>query len=572
MIPLVLDFESYYDPATGYTLTKMPTQQYIRDPQFRCLGVAVATSNGSRWVLPEQLDEFLAALPWERIELICHNARFDYALLRQHWPHLPKPARVFCTRDMGRYLVAQGVLDANQRVSLLEMGKLVGYAKGDTLMATRAGGAALEAYATGDAVATLALYDRYAHYVPAMERDLIDLHARMQAEPALELDEAKLRALAEETPDPLAEKFRSKAVFAEALRRFGIEPETKQGKRGEDYAFAKTDAFMQELADHPDERVQMLAALRTEGQSNIVRTRAQRLLSCGSPLGVPLAYYAAHTGRAGGTDGINLQNLPARNPQSLALRESLMAPAGHSLVVVDSAQIEVRVNAWLSGEQWLLDALAGGADPYIAYAARALDKPQGEVTKQERQWAKAPVLAFGFGQGANGYLTYCQRSGISMDAQTAERECDQYRALHRNIVAAWNRNQREATTGRVELPSGRTLTYPDLRREGGEIVFGRHSIFSRGSARQVVKLWHGQATENRVQAVARDIVMEQTLACVKAGLRCVMQVHDEAVFVVRDEDAEEARRMATQMFSTAPEWADGLPVAGEARISKRYGK
>lgn len=576
MIIMTLDFESFYDPAAGYTLAKMPTQQYLRDPRFKCLGASVvledATTVWTNFVPPEKLDAFFAALPWDGIRLVCHNAGFDYALLREHWPHLPKPAEVFCTRDMARYLVSQGILPPDQRVSLSALMPLVGMEKGDTLAATRAGGEVLANYAIADAVATSRLYSLYAHRVPDAERRLIDLHARMKGDAILQLDTAKLAPLAEAKPDPAAAKLRSKATLAAALRRLGVEPETKAGKRGEDYAFAKTDQFMQSLLEHEDPVVQMLATLRIEGQSNIVRTRAQRLLDCGSPIGMPVSYYSAHTGRAGGSDGINVQNLPARDPNAAALRASLVAPEGHSLVIVDSAQIEVRVNAWLAKESWLLDAMAAGHDPYTAYAAASLGVAPGAVTRAQRQWAKAPVLAFGFGQGAVGYQTYCRRSGISIDEARAAQECAQYRALHPNIVATWKEHYRSALTGLVTLPSGRKLTYPDIRQEGREVTFLRPAIFSRGKGRQECKLWHGTATENAVQGVARDVVMEQTLRCLTPWMPCVLMVHDEAVFVVRDERSEEAAAIASEAFCTAPSWAPDLPVSGEAKIAKEYGK
>lgn len=572
LTPIVLDFESFYDPATGYTLSKMPTQQYIRDKRFRCLGAGVTIgTEPAKWYEAHELNELLHRIEWHNTLLICHNARFDYSLLRQHWPHLPKPAAVFCTRDMGRYLVSQGILPSDQRVALRDMAPLVGMEKQDNYAGIQAGdSAAANAQGTSDAEATRRLFMQYAHHVPKLERGLIDLHARMQGDPMLELDVDKLRPLAQARPDPLAEHLRSKDKFAEALRRCGVEPEMKEGKKGPQYAFAKTDAFMQELLEHDDERVQLLANLRLEGSSNIVRTRAQRLLDCGSPLGVPIAYYAAHTGRDGGTDGINLQNLPARNPDSLELRRALVAPPGHSLIVVDSSQIEVRVNMWNAGEQWLLNQLSHGADPYTAYAQRALMKK--DIAPAERQWAKAPVLAFGFAQGGNGYERYCQRSGIPMTNDKAHEECRQYRAIHPEVVKSWRANEYEALSGEVTLPSGRKLIYPDVRRINGEVTFVRPAIFSKGKNQTPCKLWAGLCTENRISAIARDVVMEQIMACVRQGMQCVMKVHDEGVFVVEDEHAEEAKRIADKAFSTAPDWAADLPVAGTAKILKRYGK
>ena len=77
---------------------------------------------------------------------------------------------------------------------------------------------------------------------------------------------------------------------------------------------------------------------------------------------------------------------------------------------------------------------------------------------------------------------------------------------------------------------------------------------------------------NCVQAVARDVVvLEQTLELAKYW-KVAISVHDEVVLCVRDDDAKDAKEHAEKVFSQAPEWAEGLPVAGEAVISQHYGE
>jgi DNA polymerase len=81
-------------------------------------------------------------------------------------------------------------------------------------------------------------------------------------------------------------------------------------------------------------------------------------------LPVPIRYYAAHTGRWGGDDKINMQNLPSRGVDGKKLKKSIIAPAGYMLVDCDSSQIEARVLAWLADQQDLVQAFAKGEDVY----------------------------------------------------------------------------------------------------------------------------------------------------------------------------------------------------------------
>ena len=122
----------------------------------------------------------------------------------------------------------------------------------------------------------------------------------------------------------------SNPKFAEILRGLGVEPPTKvsptTGK--ETFAFAKSDEAFQALADHEDDRVQAVVAARLGTKSTLEETRTQRFIDIGKrgSLPVPVRYYAAHTGRWGGDDKINLQNLPSRGANGKKLKRSIIAP------------------------------------------------------------------------------------------------------------------------------------------------------------------------------------------------------------------------------------------------------
>lgn len=585
LLPLVLDFETYYDKA--YSLRKMPTAQYVRDERFRCLGAAVRLpGQDAGWLQPDELEAFLGAVPWDRTMLIAHNAQFDGLVLVERFGH--RPAAYACTMFMTRYLIAQGVLDPNLGMGLKDVAPVVGLEKGD-LDASLADGT-LDAYATIDAEIAGRLFDRYWHTLPEDERDYIDLHVRMATEAVFDIDRPKLEVIAgqDKAMESLFPVLRKDDAFAGALRLLGVEPEYKVTPKGtRKLATAKKDRFMVRLLSHPNDEVRELAEVRQRASSTIKRTRAQRFLDVGAPLPAPLMYYGAHTGRASGLDSLNVQNLPRKG----GMRECIVAPAGHVFVIIDLSQIEVRVNAWLAGETLLLDEFRRGVDPYLSFAsylyATPLDqmlaayKAEGDAggpVHDQRQVAKAAVLALGFGQGVNGFIGYCEAFGVPMTQELAERTVAAYRSRYACIVASWRETFAEAKgTGRQVLPSGRLLTYPETRvvqrkeGTGTEEQWLRPRIFSKSAGRDWSRFWHGVTVENKVQAVARDLVFWQIRNLARRW-RVALSVHDEAVLVVPEDQGEAARVEAEEAFASVPAWAAGLPARGEARISKVYVK
>lgn len=297
------DAETYYEPKGEYSLSKMPTMSYIRSPKFHLYGIALAVPGliSPGWYTGRALTDALALIPWDETELICHNTSFDGAVLTQQFGHTP--AYYTCTMLRMRWAIAQGVLPPSSSTRLAEW-----IDKGDTAQATQDGGDELERYAMQDLKGLIVAYQQSQQWhMPKRELDLIDLHVRMAVEPVLHLNKQLLAEVANRTPPEAAIKLRKQKTFVAALQACGVEPETKTSARtGKPiYAFAKTDAFMQTLAHHPDPRVRTLHELRTTGGSNINRTRAQRFLNVGEPLPVPLLYYGAHTARASGQDKMN---------------------------------------------------------------------------------------------------------------------------------------------------------------------------------------------------------------------------------------------------------------------------
>jgi ribonuclease D len=97
MLVLTIDFETYYDQE--FSLSRMTTEEYIRDSRFETIGVSVQIddSGGSRstWFsgTEKETKEFLDQFAWDKATAVAHNAPFDMAIL--NWKFGIKPARIY---------------------------------------------------------------------------------------------------------------------------------------------------------------------------------------------------------------------------------------------------------------------------------------------------------------------------------------------------------------------------------------------------------------------------------------------------------------------------------------------
>ena len=415
MATLTIDFETYY--SQEYSLTKMTTEEYIRSAEFEVIGVSVQVDDGEpQWFSGTMGDTetWLGQFDWENSIGIAHNAMFDAAILK--WCFVLKPKKWIDTLSMGRAL--HGTEVGGSLKVLAEHYKLG--VKGDEVIMAKGKRRAdftpeelaqYGRYCCNDVALTYALFHAMGQDFPAVELKLIDLTVRMFSEPALRLHAAGLQIYLDSLKikrEELLENFDEKDLmsnpkFAELLRAYNVDPPMKisptTGKKT--YAFSKTDEGLKALLEHENVEVQALVAARLGVKSTIEQTRTERFLAIAErgPLPVPLRYYAAHTGRWGGDDKVNLQNLP-RNSE---LKYTICAPKGYVIIDSDSSQIEARTLAWLAEQEDLVQAFENKQDVYKKMASAIYGIPEERVTKEQRFVGKTTIL----GCIAKGTLVLC---------------------------------------------------------------------------------------------------------------------------------------------------------------------
>ena len=365
---ITIDFETYYD--RDYSLSKLTTEEYVRSDLFEVIGVAVKVGDEpSEWFSGGHVEtaEWLAQFDWANHFALAHNAMFDAAILT--WVFGQKPKAWLDTLSMARATLGTQVGGSLRKLAehfaLGAKGTEVDDARGlhredfspESL-------AKYGEYCRNDVELTYKLYAELNAGFPVIEKRLIDATIRMFSDPLLELDterleehlvdvrqrKEKLFADANITKEVL----NSSAKFAELLKAQGVHPPMKVSLTTQKltYAFAKSDSAFMDLLGHRSEVVQALVAARVGAKSTLEESRTERFIAisqrgpiCGASrrMPIPLKYYAAHTGRWGGSDKINLQNLPSRGEEKNKLKRCIVAPHGHVIIDCDSSQIEARV-------------------------------------------------------------------------------------------------------------------------------------------------------------------------------------------------------------------------------------
>jgi len=609
---LTLDFETYY--SKEYGLNRLTTEEYIRDSRFEVIGVAVKAGqelssreaaaplwfSGSK----KQTAKFLAQFDWSNCTAVAHNAMFDMAILNWHFGI--KPKKIIDTLGMSRAIhsieVGGSLSALSEYYKLGEKGTEVQDALGKKrLDFTPEELKAYGGYCIQDVELTHKLFHVLNKDFPLFELALIDLTIRMFTEPVLELDKHVLTRHLESVLATKAElmakvthektKLTSNPQFADLLREYGIEPPTKispvTGK--ETYAFAKSDDGFKKLQEHMNPAVQAIVAARLGVRSTIEETRTQRFIDIGGrgTLPIPLRYYAAHTGRWGGSDKINMQNLP-RGSQ---LKKAMCAPEGYKFVDCDLSQIEARVLAWLAEAEELVEAFDRGDDVYKIMAAAIYDKPEDEITKEERFIGKTTILGAGYQMGSARFQAQLKSFGVELKAEECKRVIDTYRTTYAGIPKLWRGASEslgvmmkdqitsfglpdilkvEGKNG-IKLPNGLYVKYPNLRHETDEsgqtqMVYDTR----RGRTILPTRIYGGKVIENVCQALARIVIGEQLLR-VAQRYKVVMTVHDAIGCIVPEADIEEGLQYVEKVMKIRPRWAPDLPLNCEGGYGESYG-
>jgi DNA polymerase-1 len=233
----------------------------------------------------------------------------------------------------------------------------------------------------------------------------------------------------------------------------------------------------------------------------------------------------------------NLQNIPIRTPLGREIRSAFVAGDGFKLLSADYSQVELRILTHLSGEPALHEAFARGEDIHRVTAAQVLGKPAAELTRDERNKAKA--VNFGIIYGISSF-------GLSEQLQISREEAqsfiDTYLARFPRVnefIAATV--ERAKADGYVTTLFGRRRPIPELRAMN-------YQTRSLGERLAVNTVMQGSAAD--IIKVAM-ISAHRRLRDEGRRSRLVLQIHDELLFEAADGEVSALRALVAEEMTGA---------------------
>jgi len=622
---ITLDFETYYDKQ-DFSLSKLATEAYVRDPRFEVIGIAVKVDDKpTKWFTGthEATKKWLEKFEMSQHLVLSHNAHFDMAIL--NWVFGITPKGYLDTLSMANAL--HGI---NRSCSLKALAEMYGLPPKGTEVDDASGKRRLDfskdemnaygLYCIHDVDLCRELFDLMVPKFPRSELKLIDITIRMFAEPKLLLDRQLLdthlyrtRAAQAESLAALAKMLKlerdeaglkdilmSNKKFASLLRALHIEPPMKiSATTGKDtYALAKTDEAFAALLEHDDPLVQAAVAARLGNKTTIEETRTETFIGVAKrgAFPFPLKYSgAAVTHRWSGFD-YNVQNLG----RTSTLRRCIHAPKGYKIIAADLSNIELRLGLWLAGQDDKVKLIDDGVDLYVDLATHIFHKTYGEIVdlgkkSRERTTGKVVSLASIYGTGAAKLKDTLRIQGkVRFGDIETQRMTDLYRSSYQRVVDAWNQGKEvldylyetkntptaaampflrdgllTVTPQGIVKPSGLMLTYPDLRwmkdKKDGKMGY---TYEQKRKTRD--RVYGSKVYQRSVQSLARDIIGEQILAVAKRYM-VVGTVHDEIIVLVEENAVNDASDYILECMRTPPAWAGGLPLDAELGVGDNYG-
>lgn len=364
--------------------------------------------------------------------------------------------------------------------------------------------------------------------------------------------EGKLFELAQEPFNPRSSQEVGRILF-EKLKL----PRLKKTPKSD---LPSTDAeVLEELSDyHPI--VPLLLQYRT--LYKLKSTYLEVFLKEVSPLTHRLHTEFNQTGTATGrlsSQKPNLQNIPVKGEEGLAIRRAFIAEEGKVIMSLDYSQIELRVLAHFSGDENLSRAFAEGKDIHTFTACEVFGVSPEKVTPEMRRIAK--VINFGL---AYGMSPYGLSKELKIDVSSAEAYIKKYftrypgvkRYIEETIAFAKEK-------GYVTTLAGRKRFIPEILSPN----------------RAVRELGQRMAINTPIQGSAADLIKAAMVALQEALERegyqskIILQVHDELLLEVPQEEIEEIMSLAKEIMENPfPRLGLDLKFSVPIKVNISYGK
>jgi len=625
------DYETFW--STQHSVTKIDGVSYALHPDTEVMSMAHATNRGPTEFIQgeENIRGFFASRDWTNTCMVAHNGSgFDHIFTGLRFK--VRPLMWACTLAMAKPTYGKTTgCSLKALAEELQVGKKLSFeavnTKGKHLAdLTPEELTMLEEYNHMDTRLCRAIFRKLYPSVPLKEMRLIDHTVRMLVEPMLEVDipmvrsslvlekarkDDAIRSLSNllgghySDFDVTQKALQSNAQFIAIIGAFGVEPPLKISPTTgqQTYALAKTDLPFLDLLEHEHPTVRLAAETRLGTKSSLLESRMERFIevgeACGGKMPVFLNYFGAlNSGRYSGGGKLNQQNLsrvdPTNPKPSDVLRQCIKAPPGHKLVASDLSGIEMRVLHYLAGVQSTMDAYKKNptADLYKIFGGTLYKCEPSEITKPQRQLAKAAMLGLQYGAGAVTFHKVASLQGVDMPLEEIKAVVNKWRDFYSEITGLWKEGMAAIlamsiggtkefgqdlisvssdTKFMLDLPEGMVLRYPELREELVPATKDRiaRMAWVYGTGRNKAYIQGPKLIENVVQSMSR-LFLTNAIIAIHKRYHVAMHVHDEIICVVPNNQAEECLSYMDQVLRTPPPWFPGIVLHSEGHIGECY--
>jgi DNA polymerase-1 len=401
------------------------------------------------------------------------------------------------------------------------------------------------------------------HIYETMDLPLVSVLLRME-QAGVRIDSTVLAAMSTRLAvdmDNLAER-----IYTDSGHRFNINSPKQLGdvlfnkmllpkpmKYGKGKVVSTAQDVLEELAEHHHVPALVLEYRQLAKLKSTYLDSLPQLTDAQGRVHTTFNQVGTATGRLSSTNP-NLQNIPVRTALGREIRAAFVPAPGNLLMSADYSQIELRLMAHFSQDPLLLDAYRTDKDIHTLTASEVFGVDAATMDKETRNRAKA--VNFGIVYGISPFGLAAQ---LNIDQKTAkqyiETYFDRYKGVQRFIEETLETVRRD---GAVKTYFGRIRPIPDIQSRNPNM---------RGFAERT-------AVNTPLQGTAADLIklamlrIDAAISERKLNSRMTLQVHDELLFDVVPEEANELQKLVKEEMENVAEFS--IPIVAEVGIGQNW--
>ncbi len=257
----------------------------------------------------------------------------------------------------------------------------------------------------------------------------------------------------------------------------------------------------------------------------------------------------------------NLQNIPIKTELGKAIRNAFVASAGMSMLAFDYSQIELRIAAFLSGDEGLIEIFRTGRDVHREVAARIFRVQDSDVTHEQRRRAKTINFGILYGMGVNAL-----REGLGTTRLEAQEFLNEYFAVFPRLALYLDEvKAKAAREGFISTFFGRRRYFEGI---------GSSIPFVRASAERMAINAPMQGTQADIVKLAMAGIYEWLQKEGYSDAHLLLQVHDELVLELPTQDVEKCAAKIKEIMEGVMTLEDtkGIPLIAEGKVGSNWGE